>query len=124
LIHDQSNEELKKLGKRWSSSEKFVRNGLGEFDFIEIYNGWIPDRFKEVEDKNFQFIHIDVDLYKPTLDALKFFYPRLISGGFIVCDDYNSVLFPGAKKAWDEYFSDKKYFLNYESPFGGSFLIK
>ena len=91
---------------------------------MKLYKGWIPDRFKEVENRKFQFVHIDVDLYQPTLDALEFFYPRLVSGGVIVCDDYNLTMFPGAKQAWDEFFSGKKYFLNYETPFGGSFLIK
>ncbi len=116
--------ELEKLREQWSSSEDFVRDVLKEFDFVKLYKGWIPDRFKEVENRKFQFVHIDVDLYQPTLDALEFFYPRLVSGGVIVCDDYNLTMFPGAKQAWDEFFSGKKYFLNYETPFGGSFLIK
>ena len=115
MIHDQSNEELKKLRKHWSSSEKFVRNILDEFDFIEIYNGWIPDRFKEVENKKFQFVHLDVDLYEPTRDSLNFFYPKLVQGGVIVCDDYNFSTFPGAKKAWDNFFKDKKNSYNFFS---------
>ena len=90
---------------------------------MELYEGWIPSRFNEVKDLKFQFVHIDVDLYKPTLESLEFFYPRLIKGGVIVCDDYNFSDFPGAKKAWDKYFKDKDVELMYEVPLGSKFLI-
>ena len=74
----------------------------------------------------FQFIHLDVDLYQPTKDSLDFFYPKLAQGGIIVCDDYNFSTFPGAKKAWDEFFNDKRNGFNffYEIPFGGCLIIK
>tara|TARA_Y100000590_G_scaffold448515_1_gene585290 strand:- start:38 stop:805 length:768 start_codon:yes stop_codon:yes gene_type:complete len=107
------------------SSENFVKNiVLKDFNFIKTYKGWIPERFDEVKDRTFSFVHIDVDLYQPTYDSLEFFFPRLNKGGSIVCDDYNSSTFPGAKEAWDEYFKSKSFEHFYESPFGGCFLIK
>ena len=54
--------------------------------------------FWEIKDEKFSFIHIDVDLFEPTFESLKFFYPRLKKGGIIVCDDYNFTDFPGQKK--------------------------
>lgn len=71
----------------------------GRFTF---YKGWIPDRFTDVADKGFALVHIDVDLYQPTLDALEFFYPRLHKNGWIVCDDYGSEACPGAYKAMND----------------------
>ena len=113
------------MTSHFRSSEKFLKNEvLKEFDFVKTYKGWIPSRFSEVKDLKFSFVHIDVDLYQPTLDCLEFFFPKLVSGGIIVCDDYNSSQFPGAKNAWDYYFKDKKINLFYEQPFGGCFLIK
>ena len=72
-----------------------------------LYKGWIPDRFGEVADKKFSMVHIDVDLYEPTLAALEFFYPRVSTGGIILCDDYGFKSCPGARKAMDEFFIDK-----------------
>ena len=72
-----------------------------------LYKGWIPERFSEVDDKKFSLVHIDVDLYEPTIASLKFFYPRLSVGGIIVCDDYGSDACPGARKAMDNFFADK-----------------
>ena len=113
------------LTKHFSSSESFVKNEvLGAFDFIKTYKGWIPSRFSEVENKQFSLVHVDVDLYQPTLDSLDFFFPRLVKGGAIICDDYNCSEFPGAKDAWDKYFKNQKFDLFYESPFGGCFIIK
>jgi O-methyltransferase len=68
-----------------------------------LYKGWIPDRFKEVADKRFSFVHVDVDLYRPTLDSLEFFWPLLNHGGILLCDDYGSKRCPGARKALDEF---------------------
>ena len=45
-------------------------------------------------------MHIDVDLYQPTKDSLEYFWARLVSGGRMVCDDYN---WPGAKRAVDSF---------------------
>jgi hypothetical protein len=45
-----------------------------------------------------------VDLYKTTLDALEFFYPRMNPGGVIMSHDYIRC---GVKKAFDEFFKDK-----------------
>jgi len=89
-------------------AEATVRANLERFgDRITLYKGWIPERFAEVDAKRFAFVHVDVDLYQPTLDSAAFFYPRLQSGGVIVCDDYGSAYCPGAKRAFDEFFADK-----------------
>lgn len=72
-------------------------------DRFTLYKGWIPERFKEVDNIHFSLVHIDVDLYEPTLASIDFFYPRMSPGGIIVCDDYGFESCPGAKKAMDDY---------------------
>lgn len=98
-----------------------------DFDFINIKKGWIPERFCDVEDLRFSFVHIDVDIYEPTLDSLKFFYKRLINGGVIVIDDYSRPYWPGCDRAVNEFIkaipedSDYRFF---EVPLGGAVLTK
>lgn len=112
----------------FSSNYDEVKRNLQDFNFVNIHKGWIPDKFYNIKDLRFQFVHIDVDLYQPTYESLQFFYPRLVSGGIIVCDDYNFADFPGAKLAWDEYFKNmlttEHTNLVYEVPLGAIFLIK
>jgi len=120
----KNEKEKNQVYKYFSSSENFVRDILKGFPFVKIYRGWIPDRFEDVKDKYFSFVNIDVDLFEPTYESLKYFYPKLKKGGIIVCDDYNYSDFPGAKKAWDKYFKDKDYSFFYQIPFGACFIIK
>lgn len=88
-----------------------------------ICKGWIPERFAEVSDRQFCLAHIDVDLYQPTHDSLSFFYRRLSQHGMIVCDDYGSENYPGAREAMDEFFADKPE-TPIEMPTGQAFIIK
>lgn len=116
---------IKKIKTQFVSNDQFVKNEvLKDFKFVEIFKGWIPEKFNKVKDKKFSFVHIDVDLYEPTLQSLEFFFPRLIEGGIIVCDDYNSFGFDGAKKAWDEFFNKNKVKINFSPAVSGSFIIK
>lgn len=80
---------------------------LGRFPFCRLVPGWMPDSFAPADRHRFRFVHIDVDLHQPTLDALRFFYPRMTRGGVILCDDYGMTSCPGAKKAMDDFFADK-----------------
>lgn len=116
--------EETKRRKKFENSFADFENLISPFNFIEVHKSWIPNDFYKIEDQKFQFVHIDVDLYQPTYDCLEFFFPRLVNGGIIVCDDYNFLDFPGAKKAWDDYFVNKEYFMSYEVPLGSKFLIK
>jgi len=106
-----------------SRGEDLVRQNLAEFHAYEILKGWIPDRFSEVQENHFAFVHIDVDLYQPTLDSMRFFYERMSPGGIILCDDYGFWTCPGATKAVNEHLSDKPEKM-ISLPDGGGFLIK
>lgn len=99
-----------------------VRSALGKFDNLEFHEGWIPDRFNDVEDRRFSFVHIDVDLADPTRESLAFFYPRMEAGGIIACDDYGITTCPGATRVIDHYLADKPERM-LMLPDGGGFLI-
>lgn len=90
-----------------ATSEALIRENLKEFDFVVYHKGWIPEKFQEVSVMEFCFVHLDVDLFQPTLASLRFFYERLSPGGIIVCDDYGFITCPGARKAMDLFFSKK-----------------
>lgn len=89
------------------ATEQDVRGALAEFDAFSIFPGWIPERFAEVAERRFAFVHVDVDLYQPTRDSIEFFYPRLNPGGILILDDYGFRSCPGATAAADEFFADK-----------------
>lgn len=100
-----------------------VQKKFAAFPQVEYYKGWIPTRFAEVSDREFSFVHIDVDMYQPTYDSISFFYDRLQTGGIILCDDYGAVGTPGAFRAMNEFFADKLENPVYTLP-GSGFIIK
>lgn len=51
----------------------------------------------------FALVCVDFDLFRPTVEALERFLPRLSPGGVLLLHDYNSTQFPGVKKAVDQY---------------------
>jgi len=122
LVEEKKN--LDERRKHFACSLETVKGNLKEFDFIRYYKGWIPDRFREVKDVEFSFVHVDVDLYQPIYDSFQFFYPRLIKHGVMVFDDYGCIHFPGAKKAIDQCIAmvDHPFFI--PLPSGQAFLIK
>lgn len=50
-------------------------------------------------------LHIDVDVYEPTVTALTFLFDRVVSGGLVVLDDYGTVA--GETRGVDEFFREK-----------------
>ncbi|WP_299399146.1 TylF/MycF/NovP-related O-methyltransferase [Pelagibius sp.] len=86
----------------FASPLEATRRNLAEHPHAMFYKGWIPERFDEVADKQFCLVSVDVDFYEPTRDSVLFFFPRLVPGGALICDDYGFSTCPGAKKAMDE----------------------
>lgn len=119
-----SAEDIEQEKQIFASAEADLHRALSGFDFYQLYKGWIPERFNEIESEEFIFVHIDVDLYRPTLDSLEFFYPRLIKGGVIVVDDFGYTQFPGAKTSVEEFLKGNECSLFLAEYTGGCFLIK
>lgn len=102
--------------------EQVQKNFWGRENVV-IHQGWIPEKFEAVKGQKFVFVHVDVDLYQPTYDSINFFYPRMVRGGMLICDDYGSSNYPGARQAMDEYFEDKIE-TPIELPQGQAFIVK
>ena len=104
------------------SLETAQRN-LADFPKAVFLKGWIPERFNEVRDRKFCFVHIDVQLEQPTRDSVEFFYPRMNPGGILVFDDYGFTTCPGARKAIDEFMAGRPEKV-IELPCGNAFLVR
>jgi O-methyltransferase len=55
-------------------------------------------------------VYLDADLYKSTIEGLKFFYPRISVGGFLFVHDYHNPIESnaGVLRAVKEFFNDKR----------------
>lgn len=86
-----------------------VKQVLHEYPAIEFFKGWLPESLKLASERKYKFVHIDVDLYDPIKGSLHYFIPRMVQGGVILCDDYGSLVWPGAKMAVDEAAEENGY---------------
>ena len=104
LVHGKGTDEYHKASTRRFSntSEEAVQARFSDTAWVQTAKGWIPEVFAAHQERRYAFVHIDVDLYRPTKDCLDYFLPRMNKGGFILCDDYLSLRFVGARKGWDE----------------------
>lgn len=56
---------------------------------IQLIKGVFPDQTaKHIKEDTFGFVHIDVDVYESAKDVFDWVWPKLISGGIVVFDDY------------------------------------
>ena len=56
-------------------------------------------------DLHYCFVHVDCDLYRGTVDAIQYFWPRLVTGGVLLFDDFDWPKCPGVALAVRAFFS-------------------
>lgn len=75
---------------------------------FDVHRGLFSETLPKLSEKSFCLAHVDVDLYESVREACAFLYPRMARGGIIVFDDYGAPTCPGATRAVDEFFADKR----------------
>lgn len=96
--------ELRDRFGSWHTPRAAVERLLGAYPEVHFHPGIFPDTTAGLEDQRFSFVHLDLDLEPSTRDALAFFYPRLLPGGFIIGDDYN---LDGVRAAFESFFASR-----------------
>jgi glycosyltransferase involved in cell wall biosynthesis len=83
---------------------------LADFPLVRIHEGDARELLPRVEVSRFGFVHLDVDLYEPTLRCLREVAPRLAAGGAIVVDDVGAPKCPGVALALQEFMAEDPHF--------------
>jgi O-methyltransferase len=101
-------ERSKKLGYgKDNSLYERVKQTFAPFKNVELVKGAIPDTLTQVPSQKIAYLSIDMNCVKPEVDALEFFWNKMVSGGIIVLDDYG---YPGCidqKHAHDAFAKSK-----------------
>jgi hypothetical protein len=92
----------------YAASLRSVQAFLADESDVHFYPGLFPETATPVSDIKFSFVHLDVDLKSSTLGCLRFFYPRMVSGGVILTHDYSYL--DGVREAFEEFLEDKPEF--------------
>lgn len=67
-------------------------------DNLKIHKGYFPECAGIIEDR-FCFVNLDMDLYQPQLEGLRYFWNKMEHGGVILLHDYYHPELPGVKVA-------------------------
>ena len=69
---------------------------------ITVKPGFFPASLEGLEER-FCLVSLDVDFYQTTLEGLRYFWPRLETGGYLLLHDWGSPKLPGVAKAMKDY---------------------
>jgi Macrocin-O-methyltransferase (TylF) len=75
---------------------------------IIIHKGWFQETMPKIKDLigPIAILRLDADWHESTKVCLDYLYDSVVSGGFVIIDDYNA--WEGCKKAVDEFLTNKK----------------
>ncbi len=98
----ENQKEEKFSTKEFSDTDlETVKEYIGAGEKAVYYRGYFPSTAVGLN-ATFAFVHLDADLYLPTIEGLRFFYPKLSAGGVIIIHDYNHT-WEGIPKAIEEF---------------------
>lgn len=65
---------------------------------VTVKPGFFPESLDGLEER-FCLVSLDVDFYQTTLDGLRYFWPRMEKGGYLLLHDWGSPSLSGVKQA-------------------------
>ena len=74
--------------------------GLVDGDVCQTAKQYVADH----SGMRISLLHLDMDLYAPTRAALEAFWPRILTGGVVLFDEYAIREWPGETEAVEEFF--------------------
>ncbi|MBR0353197.1 MAG: class I SAM-dependent methyltransferase [Oscillospiraceae bacterium] len=68
-----------------------------------IRRGLFQETAQGLEEERFALVSLDADLEESTLAGLRFFFPRMREGGYMLLHDWNNPKLPGVKRALERF---------------------
>ncbi len=106
-----TSEERTRMASHYSANKKDlyeqVQQTFKGFN-VRIIQGPVPDTLPGVDTQKVSFLSIDMNSVRPEIEAMNFFWDKMVPGGIIILDDYGYAnMFLEQKKAHDEFARSK-----------------
>jgi O-methyltransferase len=91
VVKTGAQDTIYKDGMHADTSLEIVKQLLGQLGLNNavVLPGIFPDQTADrIQARWFRFCHIDVDVYQSAKEVCEWLWPRLVSGGLLVFDDY------------------------------------
>jgi O-methyltransferase len=88
---------------------------------VRLVEGTVEDTIPAEAPEQIAVLRLDTDWYQSTMHELEHLWPRLVSGGILIIDDYG--WWRGSRQATDEFFAGR-VLLNRIDPAGSRLVVK
>jgi len=78
------------IHEKCESSVEAVVENFGEWKNVEIVKERIPEKLVNVGIEKEAFLHIDLSHRTAECEAPRYFWPKIVSGGIVLLDDYGT----------------------------------
>ncbi len=89
-----------------NTDEERVLSLLPAPEKARLRKGFFPETARGLEEERFALVSLDADLEESTLQGLRWFWPRLEPGGFLLLHDWDNPRLPGVKRALARFETD------------------
>ena len=115
-LRSSANQPIAELFLQVGNEIAEVENNLSEncsLTNVKLIKGRVEETLlvRKNLPKKISILRLDTDFYSSTKVELNILYPRLVTGGVLIIDDYG--FWKGARKAVDEYFKNFRPFFHY-----------
>ena len=85
-----------------NTSVRTVLASLPHPETVRLMPGFFPQSLGALEER-FCLVSLDVDFGETTLEGLRYFWPRLVPGGYLLVHDWGNPSLPGVREAVERY---------------------
>ena len=112
-------DKINKMINYYLNDDVFIRSK------ITLVKGFFEKTLNETSPDKISLLNLDVDLYESYKICLEELYPRLSIGGIVTFDEYirESIAYPGAMKAINDFFKDKDVEFKKDNYFGKYYVV-
>ena len=96
-------DELKRFEGLYPDCYKFVVKSFEKYSNVVIIKGVVPKSLSQVRINKVAYLSIDMNSALPELEALKYFWFKLVDGAVVVLDDYGWPMCEKQKEVADNF---------------------
>lgn len=126
LVDELISEEERKNGIRAGQYDECfddVKETFKDFDNVVLIRGIVPDTLPMVSAEKVCYLSLDMNCAKPEIEAVEYFWDKLVSGAAVIMDDYGFTEYAIQKREYDR-FAERKGVPILSLPTGQGLMIK
>ena len=103
LIDGEDEQYARGKDEKYKGIFPSVNNVFGSIEGVHLVKGFVPDVLNNITSTEIAYLHIDMNSAYPEVEALKYFWGRLVPGAIVVLDDYGFSSHEMQKKVIDDF---------------------